>query len=193
MIAIFNSATGAVLEHVVATSGIDMTGKGQKTIPVGYDASTYSWSVAARQYVEDPAKIEAVLVGQVKAEGERRSMLVMSTGGAKKTKYAAKAVEVENWYGLGGVGAATSALLAAFNLLNTTVRARKFRYAIADAKAHGDSVDKAIARFVAGADASQNEAARLEGIEQAGVDAIKAATTVAAKRAAHAAINWAAA
>ncbi|WP_162527172.1 hypothetical protein [Sphingomonas solaris] len=151
------------------------------------------WMGAGTVTVLSAADYRAWLVDQVKAEGERRSMLVMSIGGSKKTKYAAKSAEIENWYALGGLGAITSTLLAAFSALNTTVRKRKFRFAIQDAAKHGDTVPAAIARFVSGADASLDEIARLEGIEQAGVDTIRAAGSSAAALAAYRAVNWTAA
>lgn len=139
------------------------------------------------------ADAKAGLVTQVKDESERRKMLAMTPGGSKKSVYPVKAAEVENWYALGLIGASVQVLLAAFAQLNTTVRARKFRYAIQDAAKHGDTVDKAIARFAAGSDRSHDEVARVEGIEQAAVDRIRAATTLAAATAVFTGINWSAA
>ena len=99
-------------------------------------------------WLDDPVAVERQLVTAVKEESERRTMLVMTAGGAKKTKYAAKAVEVENWGALGAVGASAATLLAAFNLLPLTARKRKFRFAMAEATFRGEANPAAaIARY----------------------------------------------
>ncbi|TCQ04117.1 hypothetical protein [Sphingomonas sp. PP-CC-3A-396] len=138
--------------------------------------------------IQTPAEVEATLVDQAKSEGERRRMLVMSPGGSKKTVYSLKQSEVDSWNDLGSTVATA---LAAFLGLSLIKQKRKFRFAMAEAAFRGEANPAAaIARFAAGSDAANAEAARIEAIEQAGVTAIKAATTIAAKRAAYTAINW---
>jgi hypothetical protein len=137
---------------------------------------------------ETAEQVQAALIDQAKTEAERRRMLVMSPGGSKKTVYSLKQSEVDNWNDLGS-SIATS--LTAFLGLPVIKQKRKFRFALAEAAFRGEpNPAAAIARFAAGSDAANAEAARIEAIEQAGVAAIKAATTIAAKRAAYAAINW---
>ena len=138
--------------------------------------------------IETPQQAEANLIDQVKTEAERRRMLVMSPGGSKKTVYSLKQSEVDSWNDLGSTVATA---LAAFLGLSAIKQKRKFRFAMAEATFRGEANPAAaIARFAAGSDAANAEAARIEAIEQAGAAAIKAASTTAAKRAAYAAINW---
>lgn len=138
--------------------------------------------------IQTPAEVEVTLVDQAKTEAERRRMLVMSPGGSKKTVYSIKQSEVDNWNDLGST---LTTSLTAFLGLPVIKQKRKFRFAMAEAAFRGEANPAAaIARFAAGSDAANTEAARIEAIEQAGVTAIKAATTIAAKRAAYAAINW---
>ncbi len=138
--------------------------------------------------IQTPAEVETTLVDQAKLEGERRRMLVMSPGGSKKTVYSLKQSEVDSWNDLGSTAATA---LTAFLGLSLIKQKRKFRFAMAEATIRGEANPAAaIVRFAAGSDAANAEAARIEAIEQAGVTAIKTATTIAAKRAAYAAINW---
>jgi hypothetical protein len=138
--------------------------------------------------IQTVQETEATLVDQAKTEAERRRMLVMSPGGSKKTVYSLKQSEVDNWNDLGSTVATA---LTAFLALSVIKQKRKFRFALAEAAFRGEANPAAaIARFAAGSDAANAEAARIEAIEQAAVTAIKAATTIAAKRAAYAAINW---
>lgn len=133
-------------------------------------------------------ELEVDLIDAVKTEAERRRMLVMSPGGSKKTVYSLKQSEVDTWNDLGGT-LATS--LTAFLGLSPIKQKRKFRFAMAEAALRGEANPAAaIARFASGSDTANAEAARIEAIEQAGVSAIKAATTIVAKRAAYAAVNW---
>ena len=164
---------------------------GAVAVPADYDTVRYRFDDAAKAYVLDLAGIEADLIAQVKLISERLSMRVLSPGGSKKMKYASKAAEVEAWYALGAVGAVVSVLLTALNLLPASVRQRRFRYALADAAKRGEAnIADAIARFEAGVNAAQGEAARLEAVEQDAVARIKAAGTAAAKQAAYDATSW---
>ncbi len=138
--------------------------------------------------VQSLQEAETSLVDQVKVEGERRRMLVMSPGGSKKTVYSMKQSEVDAWNELGSTLATA---LTAFLALSVTKQKRRFRFALIEAAIRGEANPaSAIARFAAGSDSANVEAARIEAIEQAAVTAIKAATTIAGKRAAYAAINW---
>ncbi len=138
--------------------------------------------------IQTVQEAEATFVEQVKTEAERRRMLVMSPGGSKKTVYSLKQSEVDNWNNLGSTLATA---LTAFLALSVVKQKRKFRFALAEAAFYGEpNPAAAIARFAAGSDAANAEAARIEAIEQASVATIKAATTITAKRAAYAAINW---
>lgn len=166
------------------------TGQKSVKLPAGYSDATYTWDVATKTMVEAPGKVEDMLIGQVKTEAERRRMLVMSPGGSKKTVYSMKQSEVDAWNDLGSTLATA---LTAFLGLTVLKQKRKFRFAMAEATLRGEANPAAaIARFGAGSDAANAEAARIEAIEQTGVAAIKAVTTVSAKRSAYAAINWAA-
>lgn len=166
--------------NVWQSAGIDGAG----FYPV--DQAEQVWN--GKAWVDDPAKVEPHLIADVKAEGERRRMLVLSPGGSKKTVYSLKQSEVDSWNDLGSTLA--TQLTAALGL-SVIKQKRKFRFAMAEAALRGEpNPSAAIARFAAGSDAANAEAARIEAIEQAGVAAIKAATTAAAKRAAYAAINW---
>ena len=137
-------------------------------------------------YVEDPAKAQIALLAAVKAEAERRKMLVLSLGGAKKTEYADKSAEVRMFNSLAGT---LNAILAALTLMTAERRAIIFPYATADAAAFGDTIDKAIARFSTGMSTSAT-VPTIAAAEAKACAAIKAATTVAAKRAAAAAVTW---
>jgi hypothetical protein len=196
--AVYTTATGA-LQAVVCTPthprfhGYAWDGATMTATDLGAaapDQAVMSWSSSAKAFAEDPAKVEALLVPQVKAEAERRRMLLYTPNRGKMKIYERQDREVDSWYALGAAGALATTLLAAFNLLPAAVRSRKFRAAITNAAAMGDTVDKAIARFEAGIAANDQLVLNLEAIEQRAVKNIKAAATAAAKRAAFAAIDW---
>lgn len=135
-----------------------------------------------------PADLRIDLIAQVKSAAEGWRMRVMSPGGSKKTVYSNKQSEVEAFRAL---GSSLTGRLAALLGLESAVRSRKFRYAIADAAIRGEpDISKAIERFTVGADTSNTEAARVEAIEQFTVDKLTAATTVAQMRAIYAAVKW---
>ena len=164
---------------------------GWVALPDGYEAAMWDWSATKRQMVESAAKVEAMLVAAINDERETRQMAAMTTGGAKKAVYAMQQAEVLAWAGLGSVGASTTQLVAAFNLLPLTARKQKFYFAILSAEKRGEpNIAAAIARFSSGAASSNYEVARIEAIARACIDAVKAATTAATKRAAAAAIDW---
>lgn len=192
LIGLYDDATGElVLVRDSAGYEVSRETRGLKTKAVPAEwPDRARWDAPTRSFVigEDPARIEADLVAGIKAEAERRRMLVLSPGGSKKSIYALKQAEVEAWNELGSTLATA---LASFLQLPAAKQRRRFRFAMADAAIRGETnPGAAIARFTAGADASNLEAARIEAIEQKGVAAVRVATTAAAKRAAFAAINW---
>ncbi len=191
MIVIYRLSTGAMVQDNLPALPKDFDVKtfGWREQPARYP-SDLSWSAKVANFVdvETTASVEGDLIQRVKAEGERRRMLVMSPGGSKKTVYSLKQSEVDAWNDLASTLATT---LTAFLGLPVVKQKRKFRFAMAEAALRGEpNPAAAIARFAAGSDAANAEAARIEAIEQAGVAAIKAASTIAAKCDAFKAINW---
>jgi len=148
----------------------------------------YSWSTTLRGFVKAQtiAEVEAELLATIKAEAERRKMLLLTSGGAKKTEYAEKRAEIVAWDAL---GSPLSAILVAFAALAPATQAVRFAHTIADAAAFGDKPADAITRFRAGVTRAGTTAA-ICAVEAVGCTRIKAATTAAAKRAAAAAIVW---
>ncbi len=148
------------------------------------DLATQKWSGAA--WVDDIAKVREQLLSDVKAEAESRKMTFLSAGGAKKAEYAQKAAEVSFYDSLGGN---LTAILASLALLNTGQRQAKFGYSLADAAAFGEpTIVNAIERFRSGM-AGSNKVPAIAAAEAKACAAIKAATTIAAARAA-AAVSW---
>lgn len=137
-------------------------------------------------WADDPAKVEVQLLAAIKAEAERRKMMVLSPGGAKKTEYADKAGEVRQMKTLGGT---VTAALAAVAVLSVSRQASLFPYAAADAAAFGDTVVDAFNRFMGGMTSSAT-VPTIAAAEAKACAAIKAATTAAAKRTAAAAVAW---
>lgn len=191
-IGLYNDATGELMlvrDSAGYSQSMEASGLKAKPVPAGWPDGA-RWDGPSRSFLlgEDPARVEAELVTAVKAEAERRRMLVLSPGGSKKSVYALKQAEVEAWNELGTTAAVA---LASFLQLPAVKQKRRFRFAMADAAARNETNPaSAIARFAVGADAANNEAARIEAIEQKAVAAIKAATSATAKRAAFAATNW---
>lgn len=135
------------------------------------------------EWEPDSAKVEANLIVALKDAAEQACMAHLSPGGSKKARYAMKQAEVEAWHGMATTLVSS---LTAFLALPSVARSRKFRFAMAEAAMRGEAnPSAAIARFAAGADASNVIVARIEAAEQTGVSAIRAATTIAAKRAAY--------
>lgn len=161
-------------------------------LPTGWPTSI-AWDRALRGFVDlvpeayftDAKALEPVLLAIVKAEAERRKMLALTPGGAKKTEYADKAAEVRTWHTLGGT---LTGVIAVLGIVTGAKMRATFPYAIADAAAFGDTVDKAIARFSVGMTSSATVPA-IAAAEAKACAAIKAASTVASKRAA-ANVTW---
>lgn len=153
--------------------------------PAGYDPATWSWSPAARAFVEDAEKVRAQLLAALKTTAETRKMAFLTAGGAKKAEYAAKRAEVAFWDSLGG---SVTVAVVALGALSPAMRTAKFAYAIADAAAFGDTISAAIERFRAGA-ARCAKVPEIAAAEAKATAVIRAATNTAAMRAA-AAVAW---
>lgn len=192
-------ATNEVLSPCFAT---DSTGVHPKDRGWPWDAATQkatkisaypdqvlqTWSGSA--WVDDAGKLEALLLTSVKAESERRAMLVYTPNRGKMREYSKKAQEVIDFRGLAGEGALATLLNTLFASLPNAAKRRKFIYAQADAARRGDTVADAIARFEAGMTTSETTVASLKAIEATACAAIRAAASAAAKRAAYAAVDW---
>lgn len=140
---------------------------------------TTSWNGTA--WADDIAKVQAVLLDQIDDERETRQMTALTTGGAKKYVYNRKAQEALDARGV---------LASVLNALAVTDRKKKYPFAYAESVVTGDTLSTVLARFDAGMTASAAENARIEAVAQKAKRAVRAATTVAGKRAAYAAINW---
>ena len=185
-IAIYNAVTGELRD--IAQAGAVPKGYSSCALTAGYDPATWRWNADARSMIENAALVEAQLLARVKAEAERRKMLAMSPGGAKKAEYAEKRAEVAAWDSL---ATAPAAILAAFNALPREVRESRFGHVLADAAAFGDTPAAAIARFRAG----MGKAAALRtvsALEARTCADVRAATSIAGKRAAAAPLMGAA-
>lgn len=185
-IAVFNKATGALIYMAPASLKPTDAALGWVALPAGFGEETFSWNASTRAMAEDLAKVRAVLLASVKSDAEQRKMAFLSAGGAKKAEYAQKAAEVSFYDSLGG---SLSTILAAINLLTPAQRQAKFGYSLADAAANGEpTIVNAIARFRGGMEGS-NKVPAIAAAEAKACAAIKAATTIAAARAA-AAVSW---
>lgn len=142
------------------------------------------WSGTA--WVDDIAKVREQILNDVKAEAESRKMVFLSPGGAKKAEYAQKAGEVSFYDSLGGT---VIVIIAAIGGMTAAQRQAKFGYALADAAANGEpTIAAAIERFRSGMTGASKVPA-IAAAEAKACAAIKAATTIAAARAA-AAVSW---
>jgi hypothetical protein len=149
------------------------------------DPAIQIWSGGA--WIEDPAKVEAQLLPLVKTANENRVRDVYSMNYGKQKKYARKQQEVLDYRGL----ANTIALqLVTFLGMTPVNQLKKFRFAMAEAKARGITTDKVIDGWETAIDATETKVANWEAVEMKAIIDIKAAPTAAAKRAAYAAINW---
>lgn len=156
----------------------------------------WSWDGAALKAVPKPAEtIEEAsvrIIRAVKAEADRRKLAVVTPLPFKTAEYAGKAAEVAAWdaaLGAGIIGTVTQTL-AAIDKWSAPRRSATFPWAIGDAKAHGDTLDKAIARFRAGMGAPTVSPYDIAGREAVTCTAVRNAKTIAAKEAAAAAAVW---
>ncbi len=166
-------------EAIPAAQG--MTGRTIVDVPVGYP-DELSWNATAKGFVQDLTSVDAVLLAAVDTQRETLQMTVLTPGGAKKYVYNRKAAEAI---------AASGIVATVLNALTLVDKKRKYPFAYAESALTGDALSAVLARFEAGMNTSAIENARIEAVAQKAKRDIKAATTVAAKRAAYAAINWA--
>lgn len=156
-------------------------GQGSVPLPSDYSELTHSWNATVRQMVEDPAKVQTMLVTKIKTTAATKKMAAMSPGTSKTEEYRQKGVEI----------AASAALTA--SILNTLTAANalaQYPAAYAESQLSGDPLATVLARFKQGATSSNPEINRLSAIEQVYVRRVKAAVTAADKRAAFNSINW---
>lgn len=202
---ILDLATGAVLcpSFVTASSGQhpkdrgwpwDATKHRAARIDTQPDPTVQSWNGTA--WADDPAKIQPMLIGQVKADNEARVRSLYTTNFGMQKKYSRKQQEVMDYRALPAtVNALTADLTTALftvplALLNVAQQKKKFRFAMAEAKLRGVSLGVVIGEYEAAIDVIEDQIADWEAVEKTTVRAIKAATTAAAKRAVYAGINW---
>ncbi|MEN2748175.1 hypothetical protein [Sphingomonas sp. T9W2] len=135
-----------------------------------------------------PAVLRADLIAKVKQDAEDQRMRYMSPGGAKKAVYSMKQAEVEAYNALATTAAGRVAALLG---LAPVARGRRFRFALAEAAARGETdIVKTIERYATGADASNTGTARIEAVEQVTVEKLQAAKNLAEMRAIYAAVKW---
>lgn len=130
---------------------------------------------------ETPASVEADLIGQVKGEAERLRMMALTRGAGKAAEYRLKHPEAE---------ASRNLLAAVLDALTKLDRTKQYPTAATEAALTGEKLSVVLKRYRDAMDATDAEVRRVSAIEQTGVRAIRAATTVTAKRAAFAAIAW---
>lgn len=185
-IVIFDKATGAKVMLTPLSLKPTDPKQGWVALPPDFNEATFTWNATTRVMVEDLAKVRAQLLAGVKAEAELRKMAFLSAGGAKKAEYPKKAAEVAYYDSLAGlVGGA----LAAISAMPANERQAKFPYALASAKRRKETtIAPAIARFRSGITSSSPVEA-IAAEEEFACEALNAATTIAAARAA-AAVTW---
>lgn len=178
MIGVYRTADGVLENVVVSTAGMNMAGRATRTAPD--NRAELKWDTTARDWVPDLVGVQARLLDQIDDERERRQMTLLTQGGAKKLIYARKEAEVRDYRSL------TASVLA---LIDLAGRRARFPFAMAEVDRTGEALAAVVARFEAGF-ANMATVARIEAVAQAGKRAVRGAATVAAKRAAFAAINW---
>ncbi|AJP72921.1 hypothetical protein [Sphingomonas hengshuiensis] len=134
------------------------------------DPAVQSWDAAARRWVDDPEKVEALLLDAVRQRAAAAVAAYLTQG--KAEIYAAKRGEVAAWR-LGEAAAMSAEDIAS-----------AFPFAWAEASARGEGViDDAITRFASGVAAADAAIAAIEAALQVVTTQIRAAETAAAKRA----------
>ncbi len=127
------------------------------------------------------AEVEDGLVKSVKSTAARKKMRAMSPGTSKPEEYRLKAPEI---------AASANVLAAVLNSLTAANALKQYPTAAIEAKCSGEPLATVLERYRSGASGSDPEIRRLSAIEHTAVARIKAAKTIAEKRAAYAAINW---
>jgi hypothetical protein len=197
-IAIFTTATGAHVTNAPAGAKL-RDGQSSVALPAGYSDETFGWNATTRMMVEIPSKVQASLIAKVKAKNEDLVRSIYSTNFGKQKKYSRKQQEILDFRALSGalgvvvpnaLTAPLSSFLPGLANLSANQQKKKFRYVMAEAKLRGVSVDIVVGEIEERIDVDEDRIAAWEAVEQAGIRAIKAATTATAKRAAYDAINW---
>ena len=131
--------------------------------------------------VETLDQLQTRLLAAVDVERERLQMTVLTDGGAKKYVYNRKAMEAIDGRTI------TASLL---NGLGLSDKRKRFPFATTESFLTGETLSAVLVRFDTGMNAAASENARIEAVAQKAKRDIRAAATIAAKRAAYAAINW---
>jgi hypothetical protein len=187
-LAIYDVATNIVI-GTISAEAVPAPADGYAYTDFDPTTDPRGWRVDAGKVVANslvvPAEtidqVQAKLLVAVDAERERSQMTVLTDGGAKKYVYNRKAAEAI---------AASGILAATLNALTLSDKKKKYPFASAESALTGETLSAVLARFEAGMNTSAVENARVEAVAQKAKRDIKAATTIAAKRAAYAAINW---
>ena len=124
---------------------------------------------------------QAYLIGEVKTLAAQKKMTAISPGTAKPEEYRLKAPEI---------AASANLVAGVLNALTATQAAAQFPTAASEARCSGEPLATVLAGYRDGSAGSDAEVRRLSSIEHTAVKRIKAAKTIADKRAAYAAINW---
>ncbi|WP_162234654.1 hypothetical protein [Sphingomonas sp. Leaf231] len=137
------------------------------------------------------AEVEASLIAEIKRKADGLKMAIGTALPSKSAEYPAKAAEVASWDAAlgGGLVGTVAQTLTAISAWPAARRVATFPYALADAKAFGDTIDKAIARFRVGMTTSST-VPEIAAREAAACAAVRVAKTIAAKKAAAVAVNW---
>lgn len=131
--------------------------------------------------VETIEQLQTRLLAAVDAEREKLQMTVLTDGGAKKYVYNRKATEA-----IDGRTIAASLL----NGLGLSDKKKRFPVATMESILTGETLTAVLSRYDNGMNTSASENARIEAVAQKAKRDIRTAATIAAKRAAYAAVNW---
>lgn len=151
------------------------------SLPADFDSATWKWDATTRAMIEDPARLEAQLIAEVKARAETAKMAAITRGFGKSEEYKRKASEA---------AASASLVAATINALSAADALVRFPAAWHEALLGGEKLAAVLARYRASTAAALGVIDRMSAIEQVAVARIKAAPSVANKRAAAAAIDW---
>ncbi|MBA4756300.1 MAG: hypothetical protein H2050_15850 [Sphingobium sp.] len=154
---------------------------GSLVFPQGYAPGDIEALPADYYKAGDLAAVEAGLIADIDHKREVLRAMVMTPGVGQSYAYAQKASEVYDYRNIVG------ALLAGLTMPQKTAR---YPFAMAEATATGDTLAVVIARFEAGMSTSRSRIAHVEAVATKAKREIRAAATIAAKRAAFAAIDW---
>ncbi len=142
--------------------------------------STPGCRVQAGAIVADAALLTEELLAKIDAEREVEAMKLITRGTGKAREYDNKAKEVADYRSL-----ATTLL----NTLSLIQKRKRFPFIMAESELRAETMEATVTRWETGMAASLPALAKLAAKTHVAKDAVKAATTVAAKQAA-AQINW---